>query len=37
MSDGVRLRADHILSALRANGYTIPAPGSMIGNSLYDD
>ncbi|GFF60995.1 hypothetical protein IFM51744_10551 [Aspergillus udagawae] len=36
MSKGVRLRADHIRSALRANGYTIPTPGSRIDNSLYD-
>jgi hypothetical protein len=28
VSDGVQLRADHIRSALRANGYTIPTPGS---------
>ncbi|KAF4240499.1 hypothetical protein CNMCM8980_001148 [Aspergillus fumigatiaffinis] len=37
MSDRVPLRADHIRSALRANGYTIPTPGSMIDDSLYDD
>jgi hypothetical protein len=36
MSEGVPLRADHIRSALRANGYTIPTPGSKIDNSLYD-
>ncbi|GFF58732.1 hypothetical protein IFM51744_09662 [Aspergillus udagawae] len=36
MSEGVRLRADHIRSAIRANGYTIPTPGSKIDNSLYD-
>jgi hypothetical protein len=32
----VQMRADHVRSALRANGYTIPAPGSVIDNSLYD-
>ncbi|KAH1353232.1 hypothetical protein KXX63_002251 [Aspergillus fumigatus] len=37
MSDGVPLRANHIQSALRANGYTIPTPGSTIDNNLYDD
>ncbi|KAF4212691.1 hypothetical protein CNMCM8980_000784 [Aspergillus fumigatiaffinis] len=36
MSEGVPLRADHIRSALRANGYTIPTPGSKVDNSLYD-
>jgi hypothetical protein len=36
ISEGVPLRADHIRSALRANGYTIPTPGSKIDNSLYD-
>ncbi|KAH1744791.1 hypothetical protein KXV31_000632 [Aspergillus fumigatus] len=36
MSEGVPLRADHIRSALRANGYTLPSPGSKIDNSLYD-
>ncbi|KAH1809724.1 hypothetical protein KXX27_007295 [Aspergillus fumigatus] len=34
MSEGVPLRADHIRSALRANGYTLPSPGSNIDNSL---
>jgi hypothetical protein len=36
MTEGVPLRADHIRSALRANGYTIPTPGSKIDNSLYN-